>query len=134
MKFEGKVILNIFWVILGAALMALSSFGAIDAAKWFSFGAALLFVGVLQGIKNIKYIKNEKYKEKVDIEINDERNKFISMKAWSWAGYLFVIISGVLTIVFMILGNNQYMMMSSYGVCLIILLYWISYLVLRRKY
>ena len=70
----------------------------------------------------------------MDVQINDERNKYLRVKAWSWAGYLFVLISAVASIALKIAGFDQYSMIVGAGVCLIITLYWISYMLLSRKY
>ena len=83
---------------------------------------------------NIKYQTNQNYRDKVDVQKNDERNKYLSMKAWSWVGYLFVIIAAVGTIVFKLIGKEDLMMLCSGGICLMLLLYYISYMILRKKY
>jgi hypothetical protein len=56
------------------------------------------------------------------------------MKAWSWAGYMFVLIGAVATIAFAIADKKELMMLASGGVCAMILLYWISYMIVRKKY
>ena len=76
----------------------------------------------------------KEYKEKVDLSSSDERNRFLSMKAWSWAGYLFVIIAAVTSIALRIGGHDELSAMASYGVCLVVALYWLSWLWLRKKY
>jgi hypothetical protein len=40
-------------------------------------GFALLIVGVIQLIRRYRLEKNEAYREKMEIEVNDERNKII---------------------------------------------------------
>ena len=47
---------------------------------------------------------------------------------------LFVLISGVATIALKVMGLDQWSMAASCALCLLLLLYWISYLVLKRKY
>ena len=101
---------------------------------WSGMGVAILIVGVLQIIRIIRYNTNADYKEAVNVATKDERNKFLSMKAWSWAGYLFVMIASVSTIILKITGNDDYMMLASGCVCLILILYWVSYSILRKKY
>ena len=66
--------------------------------------------------------------------MSDERNKFIRLKAWSWAGYLFVMIAAVGSIVFKLVGREDLMMFCSGAVCLVVVLYWVSYIVLKNKY
>lgn len=93
-----------------------------------------IIVGTLFLLRNIKYHKNEKYRQDVDIQNNDERNKYISLKAWSWAGYLFVIIGAIATIIFKLINQEALMMLLSGSVCLVMLIYWIRYIVLQKKY
>ena len=128
-----RFFLSFFWILLGAALCLCNTLKLIEDF-WFSMGLALVIVGILQVIRNIRYRTNKEYQEKFDTEVHDERNKFIANKAWAWAGYLFVLTGGVGTIVFKLLGREDLMMMASGGVCLMICFYWISSLVLNRKY
>ena len=130
---KARTIASILEVIIGITLFVCSFFNLIDEF-WSGFGVAMLVVGTLFLLRNIKYHKNEKYREEIDVQNNDERNKFISMKAWSWAGYLFVIIAAIGTIGFKLAGKEELMMLSSGAVCLIVFLYWISYVILRKKY
>lgn len=134
MKYGKKIYLSMFWVVLGAILVGVSFAGIIDY-YWNGFGCGILAVGAIQIIRQLRYHKDEEYREKVDVELNDERNKYISMKAWSWAGYLFVMIMAVGTIVSRILGWDAIITQAaSLSVCLIMVLYWISYMVLKKKY
>ena len=97
-------------------------------------GTALIIVGGLFLVRQIRYRTNAEFKENTDVEINDERNKYIRIKAWSWAGYIFVLFGAGASIVFKIIGMDQLSQFSAFSVCIIMVLYWISYFVLRRKY
>lgn len=133
MRSNRNIILNTVYIILGAVLLVVSSMGKLDD-MYVGFGAGLAAVGIIQLIRNLRYKGNADYKEKVDVEINDERNRYLRMKAWSWAGYLFVIIAAVISIVCMILSKTVIMQAASLSICLIIVLYWASYMILRNKY
>lgn len=124
---------SVLEVVIGITLFVCSLLNLVDEF-WSGFGVAMFVVGTLFLLRNIKYHKNEKYREDTDIRNTDERNKFISMKAWSWAGYLFVIIAAVGTIAFRLAGKEDLSMLSSGSICLVICLYWISYIILRKKY
>lgn len=128
-----RLIANIVEIVLGLILVVCGHYGIIDE-YWSGMGTALLFVGFIMVVRQVRYKTNEEYKEKVDIEVNDERNKYLHMKAWSWAGYLFVLICAVCSIVFRILDMDTYSIFAGLAVCLIIAVYWISYLILKRKY
>ena len=128
-----RLIASILEIIVGAALLICSMFELVDEF-WSGMGTSLLIIGIIFLIRNIKYKTNEEYREKIDIESNDERNKYISLKAWAWAGYLFVMLGAVGVIVFKLMGKEELMMMASFSVCLIMVFYWISYIFLKKKY
>lgn len=133
MKKNNRFIANIIEIVIGIILSVCGGIGILDS-YWSGMGTALIIVGCLMLIKQIRYRTNAAYKENVDVEMNDERNKCIRIKAWSWAGYLFVIIGAVCSIVFRISGLNQLSQFSAYCVCVIMVSYWVSYWILRRKY
>lgn len=133
MKGERRVILSIAWVILGAVLLGLGIAGVVDSF-WSGMGSGLIVVGILQVVRFVRFRKNADYRDKVTREVEDERNHFIRNKAWAWTGYLFVLIVACASIVLRIMGQELLSLAASYAVCLMILLYWVSYLVLRKKY
>lgn len=128
-----QIYMSVFWVLLGGGLAALESAGRVEPF-WGSMGFALMLVGVLQIVRFVRYQRNEEYREKMDVQNQDERNRFLANKAWAWAGYWFVLIAAVGTIVLKLLGKEELMMISSGAVCLMLLLYWACYMVLKRKY
>ena len=97
-------------------------------------GTALVIVGALMLVRQIRYRIDETYKENVDVDVNDERNQYIRIKAWSWAGYFFVMAGAFGSIIFKILHQDSLSMFAGCSVCLIMVLYWISYLILKKKY
>ena len=133
MKGNKRLLANIVEIIVGIILSVLGFAGILDS-YWSGMGTALIVVGAIMLVRQIRYRTNADYKESVDVEVNDERNQFIRVKAWSWAGYLFVLAGALGSIVLRILDMNQYSQFSAYCVCLIMVLYWVSYLVLKKKY
>lgn len=128
-----RFIASIMEIVLGIVLIVCGNLRVVDS-YWTGMGTALIVVGVLQLIRQIRYKTDEKYKEDVDVASKDERNRFLSMKAWSWAGYIFVLLCAVATIALKIAGYDDLMMISSGSICVILILYWISYWILRKKY
>lgn len=124
---------NIIQIILGVTLTILGEKNIINEI-FTGMGIALIIMAILQLIRIYKYNTDSDYQEKIDTEIADERNKYIRMKAWSWAGYMFVILAAVATIICMAIDQKILMYAFSYSVCAILILYYGSYLVLRNKY
>ena len=126
--------LSIFWAVVGLVLTVLSVTEVLDSSIYSGMGGGLMAVGVLQAIRNVKYRKDADYREKIDVESNDERNRFLRMKSWSWAGYIVVLIEAIGVIVALVLGQETVRTVLASSVCLILCAYWISYLILSRKY
>ena len=134
MKQDKRVIIvNSMWIIIGTVLIGLSFAGIVDSF-WNGMGSGLLVVGVLHLLRLHRLNKNEAYREKMEIEMNDERNRFLRNKAWAWAGYLFVILAGVSCIIFKIVGQDILSFAASGAICIMLVFHWISYFVLKRKY
>ena len=134
MKSYGKrVYISIFWLVLGAALVILEFIGKLDRF-WSGMGAGLMAIAILQLIRYARYSRDSEYREKVDTAGKDERNRYISNKAWAWAGYIFVIASAVATVAFKVAGQDELSVACGCGVGIMVMLYWISYLILSRKY
>ena len=117
----------------GILLNVLYFVGLVDDF-WSGLGTAFIFVAVLRLIRLVKYKNNSQYREKVDIAANDERNKYIAMKAWAWAGYCFVLISAAGSLTLRAMGENDLSSLSSGACCLLMILYCVNYFMLKRKY
>ncbi len=129
-----RLALQIFWVVLGAALLGLSVAGVLDSSLYAGMGGGLVAVGALQIARTVKYRRDSAYREKVDTELNDERNSFLRMKSWSWTGYILVLVEGIGAVAALVMGRQELQLLFSYTVCLIIGVYWVVYMVLSRKY
>lgn len=128
-----RLINSVLEIAIGAALIVFVKLTDRDSV-WLGMGGALVAVGAVQLFLGLRYKTDERYREKVDVEATDERNAFIRSKAWVWAGTGFVIVGGVLTVVFLLLGKQELSTFPGFAVSILVLLYWLSYLVLKKKY
>ncbi len=133
MKSERRIVLSVVWIVIGAVLIGLGFAGVVDS-YWNGMGSGLLIIGILQVLRYSRFKKNEAYREKIETEIGDERNAFIRNKAWAWSGYLFVLILAVGSIVLRIVGQELLATAAGLVVCLMLILYWGSYLILSKRY
>ena len=123
----------ILWLIIGVTLVALSAVAQLDGF-WSGMGTALLVIGACRLFRDHRLNKSAQYREKMEIYETDERLHFIRAKAWSWAGYLFILIAALAIIVLKLLGLDLYATVASGAMCLMLVLYWGAYLVLHKKY
>ncbi len=129
-----KLALSILWAILGIALVILSITEVLDSSVYAGMGGALTAIGILQIIKQLRYRNDAAYREMIDTAVQDERNSFLRMKSWSWAGYIAILVEGIGAIVAMILGQHTIQLVLSCSICLILCAYWIAYVIMSRKY
>ena len=132
MKCNKRLITGVVEIAIGLILVICGHAGIIDE-YWSGMGTAFVFVGFVSLVRMHRYKTNMEYKEKFDVSVNDERNQYLRMKAWSWTGYLFVLLAAFGSIVFRLIGLDVYSLVAGFAVCLLMILYWISYWVLGRK-
>ena len=133
MKITKRLLATIIEIIFGIVLAILGYAGVVDE-YWSGMGTALIVVGAIFLLRTFRYNTNKEYKEKVDVEAKDERNRYLRSMAWSWTGYLFVLIPAIASIMFKVIGLDTYSMAAGMAVCLLVVLYWISYLILNKKH
>ena len=125
--------LGVIWIVLGAILIVCGAAGILNE-YWSSMGGAFIAVGAVRMIRYVRLSKNEAYRDKIETEAKDERNRFLKGKAWAWAGYLYVFIVAFASVVMRIAGKNELATLAGGSVCMIVVLFWGSYFFLRRKY
>lgn len=128
-----KLALSIFWVVLGLALVVLSVTEVLDDSVYAGMGAALAVVGALQIWRNLKYRKDPEYREKIDIEAGDERNKAIRMQSWAWTGYLYILVSAVTSVIAYFMGQTVIQQTLCYSICFMLVVYYIANLILNKR-
>ena len=133
MKTKMRIAANVLEILLGAGLLIGNAMGHVNE-YWSGLGTALIVVGCIFLWKQFRYRTDKDYREAIDTQNNDERNRYISLKAWSWAGYLHLMIAAVAAIILMVADRGDLVPFASGSVCLMVFLYWVSYLILRRKY
>ena len=133
MKNNRKILSYGTYILLGVILWILGMAEIVDEF-WSGMGSALVLVGILRLVRMYRFKNDEAYREKMEIETTDERNKFIRNKAWAWAGYLFILISACSVIILKVMDQEVLSMAASGALCLMMVLYYVSYFILRKKY
>ena len=127
------VIFGAIWLLLGITLTILCCMETLDEF-WSGIGSALMVVGIVRLLRSYRLNKSETYREKRKVAETDERFHFIRNKAWAWAGYLFIIICALSAIVFRLLGQDLLCIATGGAVCLMLILFWGCFFILKKKY
>lgn len=133
-KIKNRTIYYAFIAILGISLFAASEiFGLLDT-YWSGMGVGFIVISTLRLIQIHRYQNDDSYAEKMNVQNNDERNRFLAEKARSFTFYYSILIEAIALIVLRILKFTEASTIIGYAVCIQLLIYYVSYLWLKRKY
>ena len=82
MKKIKPYVVSVIYIVMGLLLLGATTFMRLDSF-WSGMASALLVIGVVRFFRTYRINKNEEYREKVEIENTDERNRFLRNKAWA---------------------------------------------------
>lgn len=100
-----------------------------------AFGIGLVVSSVLRLLQYLRITQNDSTIKQQEITESDERNLMLVEKARSWAFAFYIWLTGTALIVLAILGIQETLvLMISYSICLLTIIYWICYHILKRKY
>ncbi len=132
-KLKMRLFFGIGYIVLGLALILTFCFISTESDYLSSFGFALIVVGAVR-VRNYFLInKNEETLKKHEIAETDERNIAIANKAKSIAFIIYIIAMGISIIVLQILHKSVLASVLSVTMCFLLLVYWISYFIIRKK-
>lgn len=133
-RIKSTAIKYILFAIIGASMFVLSEVLNIIDNFWSGMGVSFVVISIIRFVQLYRYQKDDSYAEKIDIQNSDERNRFLAEKARSMAFYYFILIAAISTIVLRVMNYNQSSLIIAYTIGLLVLIYWLSYQWLKRKY
>lgn len=129
-----KIRMCVGWAefLFAVVLIAICAYGT--NAQIGMFGTMLAVIALKNIRKNLAYLKNDEKLRKEEIIENDERNISIVNRARSLSFIIFVVILSVLGTVLYALGKADIATLVFEGLCALVIIYWICYIVISRKY
>ena len=137
MDFKKKLKIRFYfavsYIIIGLT-MIIVSFIIDGTSEYLSpFGTALLVVGIARARNHFLITKDDETIKKQQIVETDERIISISRKAKSFTLNLYIILACVSVIVLQILKITELATTIGLTVCVLLVIYWISYFVISKK-
>ncbi len=132
-KLKIRLAFGIGYIVLGLAMIAVSFFVKTDSDFLSSFGLAMSVIGIVKVRQYIRITKTEETIQKQRIAETDERNIAIADKAKSVAFLGYILLASVAVIVLEVLHLTLIATILSATVCVLLVLYWVSYWIIRRK-
>lgn len=132
-KLKIRLFIAISYIILGVFMTLAFSIIKTESSFLSSFGFALIIIGIARTRNYFLITKNEETIKKQQILETDERNIAISNKAKSISFFVYLIFSCVSVILFEILNKTEIATIISGTVCIMLLIYWVSYFIISKN-
>ena len=133
-KLQKRLYYYIAYVFLGIVLNLVAFITQSDNYFLSGFGSCLLVMGLVRILRHIRLLRSDKAVKRQETVETDERNIMLAEKARSWAFAAYIIITGTAVIVLSLASVHEIAQYLSYSVCLLIVLYWICWIIIRKKY
>lgn len=133
-KLKTRLIVAVSYILLGLVLVAVDLMGQTDNYFYASFGFALVIMGLLRIFRHRKITADERSIRQQELTESDERTRMIAERARSWTFSLTVTLSGAIVLVLSLLGYHDESLPFAWLVCGMVTVYWICYLIIRKKY
>jgi len=132
-KLKARLSLAIIYIVLGVIFIAITFIAKTENDFISAFGFAMIIMGLVR-IRNYRIItKDENTIKKHQIIETDERNISIIRKAKSSAFSIYLVLMGAAVIILSLCNMHDVSKYISYSVCLLVVIYWISYWVYQKK-
>lgn len=133
-KLKIRLYVAIAYIVLGVAILVTGVLVKSNNEFVSPLGLMLFVIGVSR-VKHHFYItKNDERARNKQIAEEDERNVMIILKAKNSAFTAYVILCGIAVIILSLLNLYELSGMIGYSVCILVAIYWICYLIYKRKY
>ena len=133
-KLKQRLWIAISYIVLGLILVIADAVNHFENYFFFSFGFALVIMGILRILRHLKTMRDDQSLRKQELAESDERVRMIAERARSWVFSLSVTGAGILVIALNILGYHDAALPFAWYVCGMVVLYWICFSVICKKY
>ena len=132
-KLQTRLYVAIICIALGVVMIVIPLLMPLPDDFLSSFGVAMVVVGLAR-VRNYRRItKTEETVRNQEITETDERNLEIINRARSAAFSIYLLLLAAGVIVLSLFGLHEVSKWISFAVFLLVLIYWICYLVYRKK-
>ena len=133
-KLRKRLYYAIGYVIIGAVLILLQVTGRVDNEMSTYFGAVFAACGVARVIQYIRLVSDKDRMEQREIAEKDERNVMLWTQARSWAFGAYLLLAGTAIMILYAIHMDFAAQIVAYNVCALVFIYWICYMIAKRKY
>jgi len=133
-KMKQRLVIAVSYILLGLAMVIADILKGFGNYFFFSFGFALVLMGIARLFRYRKITKNDQTLRKQELAESDERIRMIAERARSWCFSLSLMGAGIVVIVLNVIGKHDEALPFAWYVCGMVVLYWICWSIIHKKY
>ena len=138
MKFKSKtmtrIVIMLLYVVIGGVMWAVGTFGKNPNDSISSIGMAMAVCGAILAVRNIIVIRDPEKLQKRETAETDERNVMLMQKSRSLAFAIYIMAAAVAIIVMICTGMESEGRIVAFTVCGLVVIYIISYLIMKIRH
>lgn len=132
-KLKVRLCLAIAYIVSGVAMIVAFNLAQNGNEYLSTFGLALVVVGIARWRNYRRITKNEETMKAQEIRETDERNVTIMHKAKSMTFNVFVILLCLAIIALNFMNLTVYVQVLLGILCALLLIYWVSFFIIRKR-
>lgn len=133
MNLQKKAAIYVGFLILGIVLFSLSLSEILDSF-WSGCGGALIAVALMRLCSYYKFATDAEYAKAAQTKYNDERNNYLANKAAALTVRWGLLALAIMVFILQIAGYKAYSTLLGFVVCALLVVYYVSYMYLKKKY
>lgn len=133
-KLKQRLFVHLIWSVLGLGMILYCLLADTNNTYPFTLGIAFIVIGIIRTIQYKQTVSDKKALRQKEIAEADERTRMIAERARSWCFSLSVTAAGIWVIILSLLGRHEEALPYAWYVCGMVVLYWICFVIIRKKY
>ena len=133
-KLKQRLYVNLGWAVFGLFLIVFWFIRQPENTYPLSLGIAFVIMGILRTHQYRKDTRDEKTIRQKELAETDERNRMMLERAKSWAFSFSTFIAGDMVIILSLMGKHEIAQIFAWFLCGMIVLYWLCWNIIRKKY
>ena len=133
-KLKQRFYIAVSYTVLGLLLLLTAFLSGSDNYFLTAFGSALVVMGIVRIFRHRNITKDDRSLRQQELVETDERNRMMAERARSWAFSLSMVGAGLAVILLSFLGYHEEALPFAWFVCIMTVLYWICWVIIRKKY
>lgn len=133
-RLKQRFLTAVSYIVIGLILLLSACLTNFENHFLTAYGIALVLMGTLRLIRHRKITASEQTIRRQELAETDERTRMIAERAKSWAFSLTILLAGIAVIVLSLLDRHEEALPFSWLVCGMVVLYWLCWYFVQKKY